>query len=96
MKACPFCNINKTPRKYGYIANLCVAKFAHGGGIATNMMHFAIEYAKSYGTRKARGKATCIFFMCLVYHMKIRHEIYHIFMYSYNRCGIGICARAHK
>uniref|UniRef100_A0A2N9HDH9 N-acetyltransferase domain-containing protein n=1 Tax=Fagus sylvatica TaxID=28930 RepID=A0A2N9HDH9_FAGSY len=43
-----FCNINRTdPNKYGYIANLCVAKSARRQGIASNMLHFAVESAKS-------------------------------------------------
>ncbi|KAJ0030267.1 hypothetical protein Pint_13497 [Pistacia integerrima] len=40
--------INKTdPNRYGYIANLCVAKSARRQGIARNMLHFTIESAKS-------------------------------------------------
>ncbi|XP_044471034.1 uncharacterized protein LOC123200019 isoform X2 [Mangifera indica] len=44
----PFGCINKTdPNRYGYIANLCVAKSARRQGIASNMLHFAIVSAKS-------------------------------------------------
>ncbi|CAL0306949.1 unnamed protein product [Lupinus luteus] len=46
----PFCSINRTPSsRYGYIANLCVTKSARRQGIASNMLHFAVESAKSYG-----------------------------------------------
>ncbi|MED6156110.1 hypothetical protein PIB30_011571 [Stylosanthes scabra] len=49
-KAPPFCSISKTPSsKYGYISNLCVAKSARRQGIASNMLHFAVESAKSIG-----------------------------------------------
>ncbi|XP_031267963.1 uncharacterized protein LOC116126398 isoform X1 [Pistacia vera] len=45
--------INKTdPNRYGYIANLCVAKSARRQGIARNMLHFTIESAKSNGKMK--------------------------------------------
>ncbi|CAL1357448.1 unnamed protein product [Linum trigynum] len=37
--------------RYGYVSNLVVAKFARRHGIATNMMRFAIETAKSYGVK---------------------------------------------
>ncbi|KAE9602489.1 putative transcription regulator GNAT family [Lupinus albus] len=48
-KAPPFCSINRTASsRYGYIANLCVTKSARGQGIASNMLHFAVESAKSY------------------------------------------------
>ncbi|CAK8532034.1 unnamed protein product [Lathyrus sativus] len=45
----PFsCSTNRTPpSRYGYIANLCVTKLARRQGIASNMMYFAIESAKS-------------------------------------------------
>ncbi|XP_057428825.1 GCN5-related N-acetyltransferase 6, chloroplastic isoform X2 [Lotus japonicus] len=50
VKAPIFCTINRTaPNKYGYIANLCVAKSARRHGIASNMMYFAVETAKSNG-----------------------------------------------
>lgn len=47
----PFCcSVNRTPpSRYGYIANLCVAKLARRQGIASNMMSFAVENAKSNG-----------------------------------------------
>ncbi|KAK7303998.1 hypothetical protein RJT34_14966 [Clitoria ternatea] len=50
VKAPLFCSINRTlPSRYGYIANLCVAKSARRQGIASNMMYFAVEAAKSNG-----------------------------------------------
>ncbi|XLU78603.1 hypothetical protein S245_002024, partial [Arachis hypogaea] len=52
-KAPPFCSINKTPSsRYGYISNLCVAKSARRQGIARNMLHFAVESAKSVGVTR--------------------------------------------
>ncbi|KAH7572061.1 hypothetical protein JRO89_XS04G0195600 [Xanthoceras sorbifolium] len=48
IKAPFFSCINKTdPNRYGYVANLCVAKSARRQGIASNMLHFALESAKS-------------------------------------------------
>ncbi|KAD6455104.1 hypothetical protein E3N88_09810 [Mikania micrantha] len=42
----------KEPRsQYGYVANLCVAKFARRQGIARNMLHFAIDSAISDGLK---------------------------------------------
>ncbi|MED6135690.1 hypothetical protein PIB30_049028 [Stylosanthes scabra] len=50
VKAPLFCSINRTPpSRYGYIANLCVAKSARQQGIASNMLYFAIEAAKYNG-----------------------------------------------
>nr|DAD44264.1 TPA_asm: hypothetical protein HUJ06_002494 [Nelumbo nucifera] len=50
VKALILSRINRgRPCKYGYIANLCVAKFARRQGIASNMLYFAIESAKSNG-----------------------------------------------
>lgn len=44
------CSINiQTPNKYAHIANLCVAKAARRQGIASNMLKFAVETAKSDG-----------------------------------------------
>ncbi|XP_022147601.1 uncharacterized protein LOC111016486 [Momordica charantia] len=44
------CSINKEiPNKYAYIANLCVAKAARRQGIASNMLKFAVETARSSG-----------------------------------------------
>ncbi|KAF2304103.1 hypothetical protein GH714_027233 [Hevea brasiliensis] len=40
-----FCR--RGPSTYGYVANLCVAKSARRQGIASNMLHFAVESAKS-------------------------------------------------
>lgn len=42
------CINRKGPNRYGYIANLCVVKSARRQGIASNMLHFAIESAKSH------------------------------------------------
>ncbi|KAJ4708741.1 Acyl-CoA N-acyltransferases (NAT) superfamily protein [Melia azedarach] len=41
------CINRKGPNRYAYISNLCVAKSARRQGIASNMLHFAIESAKS-------------------------------------------------
>ncbi|CAK7352456.1 unnamed protein product [Dovyalis caffra] len=50
VKAPLFCSIHGTgPNRYGYVANLCVAKSARCRGIATNMLHFAMELVKSNG-----------------------------------------------
>ncbi|XAR67193.1 Peptide alpha-N-acetyltransferase [Bertholletia excelsa] len=50
VQAPPFCSIDRTSQnRYGYIANLCVAKSARCQGIATNMMYFAVQLAKSGG-----------------------------------------------
>uniref|UniRef100_A0A5B6ZA95 N-acetyltransferase domain-containing protein n=1 Tax=Davidia involucrata TaxID=16924 RepID=A0A5B6ZA95_DAVIN len=55
VKAPLFCSVKRTGKtQYGYIANLCVAKSARRQGIASNMLHFAIESAKS------NGKNACI------------------------------------
>lgn len=48
VKAPLFCN----PNRYGYVANLCVAKSARRQGIASNMLHFAVESAKSDGVEQ--------------------------------------------
>ncbi|OAY53998.1 uncharacterized protein LOC110612066 isoform X2 [Manihot esculenta] len=40
------------PNTYGYVANLCVAKLARRQGIASNMLHFAVESAKSSGVEQ--------------------------------------------
>ncbi|XP_028787002.1 uncharacterized protein LOC114742938 isoform X2 [Neltuma alba] len=49
-----FRSIDRTPpSRYGYIANLCVAKSARRVGIASNMLYFAVEYAKSHGAEQA-------------------------------------------
>ncbi|KAK7291800.1 hypothetical protein RIF29_07234 [Crotalaria pallida] len=46
----PFCGINRTPSsRYAYITNMCVTKSARRQGIAGNMLHFAVESAKSFG-----------------------------------------------
>ncbi|GLT68027.1 hypothetical protein SLA2020_402900 [Shorea laevis] len=48
VKAPLFCS----PNRYGYVANLCVAKSARRQGIASNMLHFAVESAKSDGVEQ--------------------------------------------
>ncbi|KAK7388260.1 hypothetical protein VNO78_23071 [Psophocarpus tetragonolobus] len=48
-----FCKINRTPlSRYGYIGNLCVAKYIRRKGIASNMLYFALESAKSSGVAR--------------------------------------------
>ncbi|PIA27665.1 hypothetical protein AQUCO_07600080v1 [Aquilegia coerulea] len=50
MKSSTFSSINRVSTyKYGYVANLCVSKFARRKGIASNMLSFAIESAKLKG-----------------------------------------------
>lgn len=64
VKAPLFCSINRTPpSRYGYIANLCVIKSARRQGIASNMMSFAIEAAKSNGNMNNEVRVT---FLCLI------------------------------
>lgn len=53
VKAPLFCSINRTSHnRYGYVANLCVAKSARRQGIASNMLHFAVESATSDGVEQ--------------------------------------------
>ncbi|KAI4344601.1 hypothetical protein L6164_011808 [Bauhinia variegata] len=53
VKAPLFCSINRTPPgRYGYIANLCVAKSVRRQGIASNMLRFAVQSAKSNGVEQ--------------------------------------------
>ncbi|MCE0482430.1 hypothetical protein HAX54_041211 [Datura stramonium] len=48
-----FCNSERRSfNKYGYIANLCVAKSYRRLGVAKNMLHFAIRSAKANGAEK--------------------------------------------
>ncbi|XP_073150773.1 GCN5-related N-acetyltransferase 6, chloroplastic [Henckelia pumila] len=42
----------KLSSKFGYIANLCVAKSARRKGIARNMLQFAISLAKKHGVKQ--------------------------------------------
>ncbi|XP_073317334.1 GCN5-related N-acetyltransferase 6, chloroplastic-like isoform X2 [Primulina huaijiensis] len=42
----------KPSSKFGYIANLCVAKSARRKGIARNMLQFAISLAKEHGVKQ--------------------------------------------
>ncbi|KAK4265600.1 hypothetical protein QN277_026630 [Acacia crassicarpa] len=52
-KAPRFCSINRTtPGRYGYIANVCVAKSARRQGIASNMLSYAVESAKTNGVKQ--------------------------------------------
>nr|ADE77498.1 unknown [Picea sitchensis] len=37
--------------RYGYVANVCVSKFARRQGIASNMLQLAVEVAKSSGVK---------------------------------------------
>ncbi|KAK4432807.1 hypothetical protein Salat_1042900 [Sesamum alatum] len=48
-----FCFINsKASSRYGYIANLCVARSERRQGIASSMLHFAVSSAKKEGAEK--------------------------------------------
>ncbi|VVA99074.1 unnamed protein product [Arabis nemorensis] len=48
-----FCSINREgSSRYGYIANLCVAKSARRQGIACNMLRFAVESARLSGVEQ--------------------------------------------
>lgn len=38
--------------KFGYVTNVCVAKYARRQGIASNMLLLAIDAAKLNGTKK--------------------------------------------
>ncbi|RDX92657.1 hypothetical protein CR513_25177, partial [Mucuna pruriens] len=45
-----FCRMDRTPSaRYAYISNVCVSKSARRKGIASNMLYFAIQSAKSAG-----------------------------------------------
>lgn len=69
MKARLFCSINRTPpNRYGYIANLCVAKSARRQGIASNMLHFALESAISDGKMKVKAGILFLFFYYLIWN----------------------------
>eukprot|EP00256_Glycine_max_P066258 XP_025980853.1 uncharacterized protein LOC100784591 isoform X2 [Glycine max] len=58
-----FCKIERTPSsRYGYIANLCVAKSVRRKGIASNMLYFAVESAKSSGNMNINVWHMC---MCM-------------------------------
>lgn len=53
VKATLFCSIDRRgPSRYGYVANLCVSKSARRQGIASNMLHFAVESARSDGVEQ--------------------------------------------
>ncbi|CDY18035.1 hypothetical protein HID58_074690 [Brassica napus] len=48
-----FCTINREgSNRYGYIANLCVAKSARRQGIACNMLRFTVESARLSGVEQ--------------------------------------------
>ncbi|CAN6805383.1 unnamed protein product [Brassica oleracea] len=50
-----FCTINREgSNRYGYIANLCVAKSARRQGIACNMLRFAVESARLSGNNNVK------------------------------------------
>lgn len=62
MKAPLFCSINRaSENRYGYIANLCVAKSARRQGIASNMLHFAVESAISDGKMEVEQESHSLF-----------------------------------
>lgn len=42
----------RSSNRYGYIANLCVAKSSRRQGVAINMLHFAIRLAQANGVEK--------------------------------------------
>ncbi|XP_028751449.1 uncharacterized protein LOC114711247 isoform X2 [Neltuma alba] len=53
VKAPRFCSIDRTaPSRYGYIANVCVAKSARRQGIASNMLYYAVASAKTNGVEQ--------------------------------------------
>ena len=59
MDAPRFCKIERTPSsRYGYIANLCVARSVRRKGIASNMLYFAVESAKSSGNMNINVRVT--------------------------------------
>ncbi|CAF1958433.1 unnamed protein product [Brassica oleracea] len=50
-----FCTINREgSNRYGYIANLCVAKSARRQGIACNMLRFTVESARLSGNNNVK------------------------------------------
>jgi len=54
-----FSKVNRTPTsRYGYIANLCVSKPYRRKAIASNMVSFTVEYAKSRGNMKIDVRVT--------------------------------------
>eukprot|EP01018_Ginkgo_biloba_P029075 Gb_15539 [translate_table: standard] len=54
VRTCVYMSSNKSgrPHRYGYVANVCVAKFARRQGIASNMLELAIDAAKSCGVKE--------------------------------------------
>lgn len=55
MKSQLFCTINREgSNRYGYIANLCVAKSARRQGIACNMLRFTVESARLSGNNNVK------------------------------------------
>lgn len=63
VKAPLFCSINRTSHnRYGYVANLCVAKSARRQGIASHMLHFAVESATSDGKMEVKLESRLVFF----------------------------------
>lgn len=75
MKARLFRSINRTPpNRYGYIANLCVAKSARRQGIASNMLHFALESAISDG--KMKVEAGNFIFVLLLFNWTMEASMY--------------------
>ncbi|CAH2079684.1 unnamed protein product [Thlaspi arvense] len=53
LKSQLFCSLNREgSNRYGYIANLCVAKSARRQGIACNMLRFTVELARLSGVEQ--------------------------------------------
>lgn len=64
VKAPLFCSINRTSHnRYGYVANLCVAKSARRQGIASNMLHLAVKSATSDGKMEVKLEFLSSFFL---------------------------------
>ncbi|GAB2225008.1 hypothetical protein Drorol1_Dr00005790 [Drosera rotundifolia] len=53
VQAQPFCSIGRSyARRYGYVANLCVARSSRREGIASTMLLFAAESTRSHGVQQ--------------------------------------------
>ncbi|EXB38949.1 hypothetical protein L484_027384 [Morus notabilis] len=82
VKAPLFCSINRTSEnRYGYVANLCVAKSARRQGIASNMLHFAVESATSDGVEQV--------YVHVHRHNKAAQELYQKMGFEYTRTDVG-------
>eukprot|EP00252_Welwitschia_mirabilis_P007199 TRINITY_DN1834_c0_g1_i6.p1 TRINITY_DN1834_c0_g1~~TRINITY_DN1834_c0_g1_i6.p1 ORF type:complete len:185 (-),score=26.70 TRINITY_DN1834_c0_g1_i6:423-977(-) len=51
VKGCVYLSNKSGHSRYGYVANVCVAKYARRQGIASNMLHLAIEIAGLSGVK---------------------------------------------